>query len=268
MKEFEQFAENLPEVEDFCSITGSGISGIVNDIKFVLGSADLLKNEMIDVDSFIKNCNIDSALQDKTMLFLGGVRKVWGAIVVSDVIRQEAGTVIAEMKKLGLELVILSGDTLPAVSHCAKTLGIEEFYAKLTPQNKLEKIQTRQKSGQYIAMAGDGVNDSAALAAADVSIAMGSGSAPALANASVTLLEGNIAKLGRLFAISNAVNKVIRQNLYLAFAYNAILIPLAAGAFYSLINWQFSPVLSSIAMSGSCLLVVANSLRLKYSSGK
>ena len=264
MKEFELYGKNLPDVEDFCSITGGGVSGIVNDIKFVLGSADLLKSEMIEIETFVEKQKLDEDFQHKTMLFLGAARRIWGAVVVSDVIRQDAGNVVAELKKRNLDLVILSGDNQAAVKHCAYSLGIEEFYAKLTPQDKLEKIKARQAFGRYVAMAGDGVNDTAALAAADVSIAMGSGSAPALENASVSLLEGNIAKLGKLFTISSAVNETIRQKLYLAFAYNITLIPLAAGAFYSILNWQFSPVLSSIAMSGSCLLVVGNSLKLKY----
>ncbi len=264
MKEFEQYADDLPEAEDFSSITGKGLSGIVNDIKFVLGSWDYLKSEFIDVESFAQANNLDLTNLDKSMLLLGANRKVWGFVMVSDVIRADAGTVTAELKNSGLDLVIISGDNTAAVKNCAYTLGIEEFYAKLTPKEKLEKVKNRQEFGRCVAMAGDGVNDAAALAAADVSIAMGSGSAPALENASITLLEGNIAKLGKLFAISQAVNDTIRQNLYLAFAYNITLIPLAAGVFYGILKWQFSPVLSSIAMSGSCLLVVFNSLKLRY----
>ena len=264
MKEFEQYADDLPDAEDFSSITGKGLSGIVNDIKFVLGSWDYLKSEFIDVESFAQANNLDLTNLDKSMLLLGANRKVWGFVMVSDVIRADAGTVTAELKNSGLDLVIISGDNTAAVKNCAYTLGIEEFYAKLTPKEKLEKVKNRQEFGRCVAMAGDGVNDAAALAAADVSIAMGSGSAPALENASITLLEGNIAKLGKLFAISQAVNDTIRQNLYLAFAYNITLIPLAAGVFYGILKWQFSPVLSSIAMSGSCLLVVFNSLKLRY----
>ena len=264
MKEFEQYADDLPDAEDFSSITGKGLSGIVNDIKFVLGSWEYLKSEFIDVESFAQANNLDLTNLDKSMLLLGANRKVWGFVMVSDVIRADAGTVTAELKNSGLDLVIISGDNTAAVKNCAYTLGIEEFYAKLTPKEKLEKVKNRQEFGRCVAMAGDGVNDAAALAAADVSIAMGSGSAPALENASITLLEGNIAKLGKLFAISQAVNDTIRQNLYLAFAYNITLIPLAAGVFYGILKWQFSSVLSSIAMSGSCLLVVFNSLKLRY----
>ena len=141
MQEFAQYGKTLPEVEDFCSMTGSGVSGIVNDIKFVLGNADLLKNEMIDIDTFLANKNINNAIQEKTMLFLGAARKVWGAVIVSDVIRQDAGAVVAELKQRNLDLVILSGDNPAAVKQCAYTLGIEEFYGKLTPQDKLEKVK-------------------------------------------------------------------------------------------------------------------------------
>ena len=264
MKEFASYGKKLPEVEDFSSITGKGISGIVNDIKFVLGSAEYLRSEFIALDDFTRKHELDLGKADNSLLLLGAVGKVWGAVEVSDVIRSDAGKAVADLKNNNLDLVVISGDNTPAVKHCAYTLGIKEYYAKLTPQDKLEKVRARQQFGRGVAMVGDGVNDAAALAAADVSIAMGCGSAPALSNADVTLLEGSIAKLGKLFIISNAVNETIRQNLYLAFAYNITLIPLAAGVFYNIINWQFSPVLSSIAMSGSCLLVVFNSLKLKY----
>ena len=264
MKEFACYSKSLPEVEDFSSITGKGISGIVNDIKFVLGSAEYLKSEFIAVDDFAEKHHLDLTTLDKTILLLGANRKVWGAVTVSDVIRHDAGEAVGFLKNNALDLVIISGDNTPAVKNCAYMLGIEEYYARLTAQDKLEKIRARQHFGRVVAMVGDGVNDAAALAAADVSIAMGSGSAPALENGDVTLLEGSITKLRKLFIISNAVNETIRQNLYLAFAYNITLIPLAAGVFYNVRNWQFSPVLSSIAMSGSCLLVVFNSLKLRY----
>ncbi|MBE6402218.1 MAG: heavy metal translocating P-type ATPase [Lentisphaerae bacterium] len=264
MNEFALYSNDLPEVEDFSSIAGKGISGIVNDIKFVLGNVEYLQSEFIDTESFLKKYELDIGKTDNSLLLLGTMGKVWGAVAVSDVLRPDAGKAVAGLKNNGLDLVIVSGDNAPAVKHCAYTLGIEEYYAKLTPQDKLQKVRNRQQFGRGVVMVGDGVNDAAALAAADVSIAMGSGSAPALANADITLLEGSIGKLCKLFAVSNAVNETIRQNLYLAFAYNITLIPLAAGVFYNVLNWQFSPVLSSIAMSGSCLLVVFNSLKLKY----
>ncbi len=263
MKEFKLYADSLPEVEDFTSLPGQGVCGIVNDVRIVLGSKDFMLNEKVDVNGFFAQNNIDrSLLPVNSLTYLAALGRVWGVFAVSDIIRPEAQQVINEFKQNAVDPVIISGDNAEQVKLVADTLGIEEYYPTLKVQDKLEKVRARQAFGRCVAMVGDGVNDAAALAAADVSIAMGSGSDAALENAQITLLAGNIGKLGKLFRLSAAVNGTIKLNLMLAFVYNIMLIPLAAGAFYSLLNWQFTPVCSSIAMSGSCLLVVFNSLRL------
>jgi len=262
MKEFSEYKDHLPAVEDFTSMTGQGVCGIIDDVKFVLGNIDLMRSEKLDIEKFTAEQHIDLAQVEGSLLILAACGQIWGIAVVCDAIRPEAADITAQLKNRPLDLVIISGDNPTAVKRTAYTLGIEEFYAGLSPQNKLEKVRARQTFGRCVAMAGDGVNDAAALAAADVSIAVSSGADAALENAGVTLLDGGIGKLNNLFKLSDAVNETIRQNLYLAFAYNITLIPLAAGVFYEVIHCQISPAVSSIAMSGSCLLVVANSLKL------
>jgi len=262
MKEYKQYADKLPEVEDYTALPGQGMSAIINDLKFMLGSVDFLQKENVDIGKFAAAQNLDMTNSDQSVILLGTRQQVWGMIVLGDVLRQDALQIIAALKQQNLDIVIISGDSPQAVRKTACTLGIEEFYAALSPQQKLEKIRARQAFGRNVVMVGDGVNDAAALAAADISIAMGSGSDAALANADITLLGGNISKLSKLFRLSQAVNRTIKENLFLAFAYNITLIPLAAGFFYTIFHHQFSPVLSSIAMSGSCLLVVFNALRL------
>ena len=246
-------------VDYFTSIPGQGVQGCVDDILYYLGSADFLRQNNIDISDFLKKNSVDP---DSGTLLLADRKRVLGLVAVGDKLRPDALPVITALKLNNIDPVILSGDSEGAVKSVAYQLGIKEFYSRLSPQGKLEKIKNRQAFGRCVAMLGDGVNDAAALAAADVSVAMGSGTNAALENSGVTLLAGNIGKMAQLLQLAQAVNNTIKFNLILAFAYNIILIPMAAGAFYSLTEWQFSPIAGSIAMSGSCLLVVFNSLKL------
>ena len=256
------YGKLLPKVESFVSHPGQGISGIVNGKKYYLGSIDFTKLNQIDCQEFLQKHQINISELERSIAVLSCDNKVIGMATISDKLRDDAAMVIAEIKKQHIHPIIISGDTPAAVKAIAWKLGIEEYYAGLSPQQKLEKVKAQQAFGRCVAMVGDGVNDAAALAAADVGIAMGNGTDAALENAGVTLLAGNIGKLAALLHLERAVNDSIKLNLMLAFVYNILLIPLAAGVFYTLIHWQFSPVASSIAMSGSCLLVVGNSLRL------
>ncbi|MBO5721956.1 MAG: heavy metal translocating P-type ATPase, partial [Lentisphaeria bacterium] len=249
-------------VDYFTSIPGQGVQGCVDDVLFYLGSAEFIRQNNIDDNSFLQKKSVAPDISGSGTLILANREKVLGMVLISDKLRPEALQVITALKLNNIDLVILSGDSEGAVKSVAYQLGIEEFYSRLSPQGKLEKIKNRQAFGRCVAMLGDGVNDAAALAAADVSVAMGSGTDAALENSGVTLLAGNISKMAQLLQLSQAVNNTIKLNLMLAFASNIILIPMAAGAFYSLTRWQFSPIAGSMAMSGSCLLVVFNSLKL------
>lgn len=259
MDQATQYCNDLPAVSDLVSIPGQGISAVVKAQKYFVGSMTFMQNNNIECSEFLRQYQVN---MDHSMVFMGCNKKIMGCVCIGDKLRDDAALVVAGLKKRSIHPIILSGDNKSTVRACAYKLGIEEFYSELTPQEKMQKVQAQQAFGRYVAMLGDGVNDAGALAAANVSVAMGTGTDAAWANSSVTLLAGNIGKLAGLLRLSEAVNDTIKLNLLLAFAYNIILIPLAAGLFYSFIHWQFSPIASSIAMSGSCLLVVSNSLRL------
>lgn len=258
MKEYKKYCSDLPQASNIENIPGQGICGWINGQRCLAGSMAFLQKNSVNMQNFALAADQSGGSQ----VLLARGTELLGAVIWGDVVLSEAAGVIAELKKQKIDPVILSGDNFNAVSNIARSLDIEEFYAALSPADKLAKVKARQAFGRCVAMVGDGVNDTAALAAADVNIAMGSGTDAALENAGITLLNGNIGKLATLFELSRAVNENIKQNLLLAFAYNIILIPAAAGVFYNLTHWQFSPVLGSIAMSGSCLLVVGNALRL------
>ena len=260
MPEAASYKDDLPAAQDLKVLPGQGISGMLGNIRYYLGSLDFMQKCDLDITGFIPD---DSILNDRSIVCLGANGRILGKVEFSARLRNDAAEVVCDLKQHNINPVILSGDNPAAVKAVACQLGIEEFYVNLTPQQKLEKVKARQAFGRCTAMLGDGVNDAAALAAADVGIAVGSGTDAALANAGVVLLAGNIGKLGSLLQLSRAVNDTIKLNLMLAFVYNVLLIPLAAGFFYELIHFQVSPVFCSLAMSGSCLLVVSNSLRLR-----
>jgi len=262
MPQAEKYCSQLPEVEKLQSVPGQGMIAVIGKRKFLVGSIKFLQDNQIDCQAFFQRKQLDPDQWERSITALACEKELLGVATAGDRLREDAASVVAALKKRSIHPVIVSGDNASAVKRVACQLGIEEYYAGLTPQQKLEKVKSLQAFGRNVAMLGDGVNDAAALAAADAGIAMGNGTDAALENAGITLLAGNIGKLAMLFQLTDAVNDTIKLNLLLAFIYNIMLIPLAAGVFYSLIHWQFNPVISAIAMSGSCLLVVSNSLRL------
>lgn len=262
MPQAEKYCSQLSEVEKLQSVPGQGMIAVIGKRKFLVGSIKFLQDNQIDCQAFFQRKQLDPDQWERSITALACEKELLGVATAGDRLREDAASVVAALKKRSIHPVIVSGDNASAVKRVACQLGIEEYYAGLTPQQKLEKVKALQAFGRNVAMLGDGVNDAAALAAANAGIAMGNGTDAALENAGITLLAGNIGKLAMLFQLTDAVNDTIKLNLLLAFIYNIMLIPLAAGVFYSLIHWQFNPVISAIAMSGSCLLVVSNSLRL------
>jgi Cu+-exporting ATPase len=186
-----------------------------------------------------------------------------GIIAVADAIKASTPEAVTALKSAGLRILMLTGDNERTARAVAQELGIDEVIADVLPQDKAGVVQRLQREGRRVAMAGDGVNDAPALSSADVGIAMGTGTDVAMQSASVTLLKGDLRGIARSVALSRATMRNIRQNLFLAFVYNALGVPIAAGVLYPFFGLLLSPMLASAAMSLSSVSVVANALRLR-----
>lgn len=250
----------LSETSKFEGIRGKGLKGSIKGIEYFVGNAMLVSDLKLFFDSTKLN---EFTSQGKTPVILTTKEKVIGFVMVADEIKQESQRAIADLHKLGIKVVMLTGDDEKVAKHIASLVGIDEVIAHVLPQDKLKKIQTLQRSGRIVAMAGDGVNDAPALAQADVGIAMGTGTDVAIESAGITLLGGDISKLVKAIKLSKITMKGIKQNLFWAFIYNIVGIPLAAGVFYPIFGWLLNPIFAGFAMAMSSVSVVSNSLRIK-----
>ena len=183
--------------------------------------------------------------------------------MVADAVKPETVEAVKNLHKLGIKIVMLTGDNKNTAEYIAKQIGIDEVVAEVMPEDKLNKIKELQSEGKMVAMAGDGVNDAPALAQADIGIAMATGTDVAIESAGITLLHGDISKLVKAIHLSKMTMRGIKQNLFWAFVYNIIGIPLAGGLFYPIFGWLLSPIFAGFAMAFSSVSVVGNSLRLK-----
>jgi P-type E1-E2 ATPase len=183
--------------------------------------------------------------------------------MVADKIKEEAIQAVKDIHKLGIKIVMLTGDDKNTAKAIASEVGIDEVVAEVLPEDKLKTVRELQSQGKIVAMAGDGVNDAPALAQADVGIAMGTGTDVAIETAGITLLGGDISKIVKAIRLSKITMNGIKQNLFWAFFYNIIGIPLAAGVFYPIFGWLLNPVFAGLAMAFSSVSVVSNSLRIK-----
>jgi Cu+-exporting ATPase len=186
-----------------------------------------------------------------------------GTLSVEDPVKAATPEAVRNLRRAGIRLILMTGDRKPAAAAVAGVLGIEEYSAELLPGDKRDGVEKLQKEGRVVAMAGDGINDAPALAQADVGIAMGQGSDVALESAGVTLVKGDLRGIVSALRLGRAAMRNIRQNLFLAFAYNALCIPLAAGVLFPWTGWLLSPMIASAAMSLSSVSVIANALRLR-----
>jgi Cu2+-exporting ATPase/Cu+-exporting ATPase len=201
--------------------------------------------------------------EGKTPVVLATAKHVLGVILVADAMKPEAKEAVADLHKLGIRVVMLTGDNAQTARFIAQQVGITDVVAEVLPEDKLNKIKELQAAGNVVAMAGDGINDAPALAQADVGIAMATGTDVAIESAGITLLHGDISKLVKAIRLSKFTMHGIKQNLFWAFAYNIVGIPLASGLFYPFSGWLLSPVFAGFAMAASSVSVVGNSLRLK-----
>ncbi len=248
------------DISDFESIQGKGLKGKIGGTEYFVGNVKLISDLKVLFNA--EKINQFTA-QGKTPVILSTKEKVLGFVMVADEIKQESKQAIQDLHKLKIKVIMLTGDDERAAKHMASLVGIDEVIAHVLPQDKLAKIKELQLQGHVVAMAGDGVNDAPALAQADVGIAMGTGTDVAIESAGITLLGGDISKLVKAIKLSKMTMRGIKQNLFWAFIYNIVGIPLAAGVFYPLFGWLLNPVFAGFAMAMSSVSVVSNSLRIK-----
>jgi len=245
----------LLEVNGFEALEGVGVKGIIegNTVRVRKPeNGDRAKEQIATLQQ-----------QGKTVVLLESEGNPVGLIALSDTIKEEACEAVRTLRDKGLKVIMLTGDNLLAAKYMASQAGIDEVIAEVLPHDKADRIRELQQQGRKVAMAGDGINDAPALALADVGIAMATGTDVAIESAGVTLLRGDIRKVAQSITLARATMRVIRQNLFWAFIYNVIGIPLAAGALYPFFGIFLNPVFSGVAMAGSSVSVVTNSLRLK-----
>jgi P-type Cu+ transporter len=253
----------LHEVREFRSEPGGGVEGTMQGKRVIAGAAGFLQSRGIKTTGLKSHSFRVSPQAAVTGVYLGVNGKQAGILYLSDVLKDSAAEVVPMLHSVGLRIALISGDRAEAAEGVAKELGLDEVESGLSPQDKAKFVTMLKSKGYVVAMAGDGVNDAPALAAADVGIAMGTGADVAIESAGITLLKGDLRGIVRARKLSRATIRNIKQNLAFAFLYNAIGIPIAAGMFYPIFGWLLSPMLASAAMSFSSVSVIANALRLR-----
>ncbi|KAA3656405.1 MAG: heavy metal translocating P-type ATPase [Calditrichaeota bacterium] len=253
---------SLQKADDFQSYTGKGISGQVAGAEVALGNEVLLKEYNILSNGFLDRAKALRA-DGQTVMFLLKDKKPAGLIGVADKIKDSTPAAIRELHEKGVKVVMLTGDNKTTATAVAKKLDIDEVIADVLPDEKASSIKALQEKGEIVAMAGDGINDAPALAAAHVGIAMGTGTDVAIESAGVTLVKGDLAGINRARSLSQATMANIKQNLFFAFVYNALGVPIAAGILFPWFGILLSPMLAAAAMSFSSVSVIGNSLRLR-----
>ena len=252
----------LSESSDFASHAGKGVTGRVDDRKVALGNAALMKDLGLDASPLEAQAD-EHRTEGRGVMIVAVDGKLAGLIVVADPIKDTAAPAIAELHRDGLRIVMLTGDNPRTAEAVARRLGIDEVMAEVLPDQKQAKIEQLRSQGRRVAMAGDGINDAPALAAADVGIAMGTGTDVAMESAAITLVKGDLRGIVRARRLSRSVMRNIRQNLFFAFVFNAAGVPIAAGVLYPWFKLLLSPIIAGAAMSFSSVSVIANSLRLR-----
>ncbi len=252
----------LSEASEFDSPVGRGVTGVVDGRRVALGNGRYFKEIGVDVTAL--EVEAETLRQDgATAIFVSVDGVGAGVLGIADPIKATSAEAIRELKAAGLRLVMMTGDNRTTAEAVARRLGIDDVRAEVLPQDKAAVVEQLRAEGRIVAMAGDGVNDAPALAAADVGVAMGAGSDVAIESAGVTLLGGDLGGIVRARKLSKAVMSNIRQNLIFAFGYNALGIPVAAGLLYPVFGLLLSPALAALAMALSSVSVIANALRLR-----
>ncbi len=258
--------QELLSVDEFDSITGKGVIGVVEGYKLALGNLKLFEHLNIVVSDELLERAEKLRTEGQTVMLLSVDNQVVGFLGVADPIKETTPAALAALHKDGIELVMLSGDSRTTAQAVAKKLGIDKVIAEVLPDQKANAIKELQSKGHIVAMAGDGINDAPALAQAQVGIAMGTGTDVAMESASITLIKGDLQGIVRARRLSQATMNNIRQNLFFAFIYNSLGVPVAAGILYPFFGLLLSPIIAAAAMSLSSVSVISNALRLRWVS--
>ena len=254
----------LSSVEQFDSVSGIGVQGHINHQSVALGNAQLMKQLNIAIDQLIPQAQTHKE-QGASVMYLAVDQQLMGLLVVADAIKSSTPAAIQSLKEAGIQIIMASGDSVTTANTVAKQLGIETVFGEVTPAAKLSLVQKLQNEGRIVAMAGDGINDAPALAQSNIGIAMGTGTDVAMNSAQLTLVKGDLRGIAQAIKLSNQTVRNMQQNLWFAFLYNSVGIPIAAGALFPLTGWLLSPMIAALAMSLSSVSVIGNSLRLRMS---
>ncbi len=250
----------IPPVGDFRAEPGRGVRGVIDGRTYCFGSLRWAQETGVSVEAGILDQTVNAG---RVSLILFSERELLGIFFVADAVKPEARDAVAALHKLGLRVIMLTGDQKQVASSIGKQVGISEIIAEALPDDKFAAIQRLQKEGNIVAMVGDGINDAPALAQANIGIAMATGTDAAIESAGITLLHGDIGKLVKAIRLSRMTIVGIKQNLFFAFIFNAVGIPLAGGMLYPVFGWFLSPAFAGLAMAFSSVTVVGNALRLR-----
>jgi Cu+-exporting ATPase len=252
----------VSKADDFVSLTGKGVRANVDGRRVALGNARLMQDLRIDASAL--QARADALRGDgATVMFVALDGRAAGMLAVADPIKATTPNAIATLRRDGIRVVMLTGDNRRTADAVARKLGIDEVEAEVLPADKHAVVARLRGEGRVVAMAGDGVNDAPALAAANIGVAMGTGTDIAMESAGVTLVKGDLAGIARARQLSRATMRNIRQNLFFAFLYNALGVPVAAGVFYPAFGLLLSPAIAALAMALSSVSVIGNALRLR-----
>ena len=265
--EAEKNALELLSVNNFKQIPGQGIMGEIGNVTCLAGNRRLMSAQGVEGGALL-SLGEEMAVDGKTPLFFARGGQLIGVVAVADVVKPTSKRAVQELSGLGMEVVMLTGDNAKTAEAIRKQVGVDRVVAEVFPQDKEKEIRRLQEKGRKVAMVGDGINDAPALARADVGIAIGAGTDVAIESADIVLMKSDLLDVSTAVQLSKAVIRNIKQNLFWAFIYNIIGIPVAAGVFYLSFGWKLNPMIGAFAMSFSSVFVVSNALRLRWFKAK
>jgi len=258
----QEMGVHFSEVNDFLAVPGKGVQGRIEGREYLAGNLSFMQENRVELGEF-ENTADSLAEQGKTPMYFAADGQVLGIIAVADVIKPSSRQAIRDLKSLGIDVVMLTGDNKRTAEAIRRELAIDTVIAEVLPDDKEREVRALQEQGKTVAMVGDGVNDAPALARADVGVAIGAGTDVAIESADIVLMKSDLQDVTTAIKLSKATLRNIKQNLFWAFFYNSLGIPLAAGLLYPILGWRLSPMYAAAAMSLSSIFVVTNALRLR-----